>query len=576
MTDVQGGLDEPDELQPAPGSLALASADDAWSRADWEKAAAGVLRRAHRLGDDDPDDSVWSKLAHTTYDGIAITPLGTPDLLDGLKTSGRPERSGPWDIRTRSTGDNDAALADLENGASSLWLVTERISPADLSAALAGVLLEPAAIVLEGPTLAHAESLVSLGRLHPESNLGATEDADLVDFARLGLEAGVRAIVIDATRVHERGASDGQELGWLLARGATVLRTLEAAGVAPEQGFGLIELRLAATDEQLPTIAKFRAVRRVWARLAELCDVPDPRTRVHGVTSRPMTSTYDVHVNLLRSTVAAFGAGVGGADALTVVPFDEPTGEISGLGRRLARNISALLIQESHVAAVADPAGGAYAVERLTDDLCEAAWAELARIESDGEATFDERVAQVKEHREADLALRRRAITGLSEFANLADPTPPRRNLSYRYGAAFEAMRDDPPRATVFLATLGSVAAHTPRGGFARNLLAAGGIAVDAAGPTGTIDDVLAAYDGQSVVCLAGPDAAYVNRGAELVAALRAAGATWVILAGDPTAVGFETLAGAPSSTNGGAVDDSCAIGVNAVEFLTRTREKLA
>ena len=105
---------------------------------------------------------------------------------------------------------------------------------------------------------------------------------------------------------------------------------------------------------------------------------------MHAVTSRPMTSAYDVHVNLLRGTVAAFAAGVGGADAVTVVPFDEPTGEISALGRRLARNISALLVAESHVAAVADPAGGAYAVERLTDDLCQAAWAELGRIESDG------------------------------------------------------------------------------------------------------------------------------------------------------------------------------------------------
>ncbi len=83
-----------------------------------------------------------------------------------------------------------------------------------------------------------------------------------------------------------------------------------------------------------------------------------------------MTSAYDVHVNLLRSTVATFAAGVGGADAITTVPFDEPTGEISTRARRLARNISALLVDESHVARVADPAGGAYVVERLTDDLC--------------------------------------------------------------------------------------------------------------------------------------------------------------------------------------------------------------
>jgi methylmalonyl-CoA mutase len=575
MTDVQGGLNEPEELQPAPGSLALASPDDDWSRDDWERAAARVLRKARRLGDDDPDDAVWSTLAHTTYDGIQISPLGTPDLLDGLTTSGRPERSGPWDIRTRNRGDNDAALADLEGGATSLWLVTEGSAPTDLAAALAGVQLDLAPVVLEGPTRAHAESLVSLGPLHAGSNLGATEDDDLVDFARLGLEAGVRAIVVDATQVHEQGASDGQELGWLLARGATVLRILEAAGVAPEQGFGLIELRLAATDEQFSTIAKFRAVRRLWARLAELCDVSDPRTRVHGVTSRPMTSTYDVHVNLLRATVAAFGAGVGGADAITVVPFDEPTGEISALGRRLARNISALLVDESHVAAVADPAGGAFAVERLTDDLCGAAWAELSRIESDGEAVFRERVAQVKERRETDLAFRRRAITGLSEFANLADPTPPTRNPSYRYGAAYEAMRDDPPAARVFLATLGPIAQHTVRAGFATNLLAAGGIAVDVAGATDGVDDVVAAYDGQSVVCLAGTDAAYAERGAEAAAALRDAGARRVVVVSTGSTDDLGSTDDVGATDDFGWADDSFREGDNAVDFLARTREAL-
>ena len=371
--EVEGGLDEPEALQPEPGSLALASAADDWSRADWESAAAKALRKTRRLGDDAPDDAVWAALTRTTYDGNAITPLGTPADLDDLVTSGRPTRHGSWDVRTRTSGDSGAAVADLENGATSLWLVADEVAPGDLSVALAGVRLDLAPVVLETPTLAHARALVGLGPLHADSNLGATADADLVDFARLGQQAGVRAVVVDGTTVHEQGASDGQELGWVLARGAQVLRVLEAAGVSAEDAFGLIELRLAATDEQFSTIAKFRALRRLWARLAELCEVAEPKTRIHGVTSRSMTTAYDVHVNLLRGTVAAFGAGVGGADVLTVVPFDEPTGEVSVLGRRMARNTSALLVAESHVAAVADPAGGAYAVERLTDDLARCA-----------------------------------------------------------------------------------------------------------------------------------------------------------------------------------------------------------
>ena len=121
MTDVAGGLDEPEELQPEPGALALASADDEWTRADWENAAAGVLRKARRLGADDPDHAVWQALARTTYDGISITPLGTPERVDdACRRPGVRRGPGAWDVRTANAGDNAAALHDLENGATSL------------------------------------------------------------------------------------------------------------------------------------------------------------------------------------------------------------------------------------------------------------------------------------------------------------------------------------------------------------------------------------------------------------------------------------------------------------------------
>ena len=316
--DVAGGLDEPDRLQPEQGALALASPDDVWSRADWEHAAAGVLRKSGRLAQDDPDDAVWAALTRTTYDGVEIPPLGTADVTRA--TGPRPTRPGGWDVRVRAGTDNARILAELETGATSLWVLAEAVPADQLGALLDGVLLDLAPVVLESPTHAHAEALVSLGPLHPDTNLGATDDEDLVAFARLALDTGVRGIVVDGVPVHERGASDAQELGWVLARGAQVLRALEGAGIEPEQAVGLVELRVAVTDEQFPSIAKLRAIRALWARMAYLCGVAEPRTRVHAVTSRPMTSAYDVHVNLLRSTVATFAAGVGGADAITTVP----------------------------------------------------------------------------------------------------------------------------------------------------------------------------------------------------------------------------------------------------------------
>ncbi|HYH34954.1 MAG TPA: methylmalonyl-CoA mutase family protein [Nocardioides sp.] len=564
---LEGGLEEPAGLEPEQGSLALADPADDHDRSRWEAAAAAVLRKAGRLGEDDPDARVWQALAHRTLDGIPVTPLGTPELLQDLVTHGRPRRPGGWEVRTRPV-DREQALGDLDGGATSLWLP----AAADLPAILDGVLLDLAPVVLSDATPEHARALLDLAgdvRPAPGTNLGAAATGEhAVEVARLALDAGVLGAVVDATGVHEEGASDVQELGWALAAGATYLRTLEAAGHPVEEAAALVELRLVATDEQFVTIAKMRAARRLWTRMLELCGVPGgatPSVRLHAVTSRPMMSKYDPWVNMVRSTVAAFAAGVGGADAVTVVPFDSPLGQPDAFGRRIARNTSSLLLAESHVGRVVDPAGGAYAVEKLTDDLAVAAWEELGRIEADGAAAFSERVAAVSAAREEQVAHRTRPVTGLTEFPNPGETLPERAGPAddvRRWGASFEALRDEPAGRPVFLATMGPVAAHTARATFAANLFAAGGVAVETGGASEAVEDVVAAFraSGAPVACLCGTDAAYADRGRELVGALREAGARRVVVAGEADL----------------GADDQCFAGVDALAFLRRVREELA
>lgn len=497
----------------------------------------------------------------------------------------------------------EAALLDLEGGATSLWITLGGpLSPGDLDRALQGVLLDLAPVVLDSPddpigaATALTELLAGRGTAPAHgTNLGAdpiavslrggsphTSQAAETLAAVAGLARGhdLLAVVVDATAAHDLGASDGQELGYSLAVGASYLRTLTAAGWPVDQALALMEFRYAATVEQFATIAKLRAARRLWARVAELSEAtPEAAAqRQHAVTSRAMTSTRDPYVNMLRTTVAAFAAGVGGADAVTVLPFDSGLGQPSSLGRRNARNTSSLLVWESHVAAVLDPVGGSYAIERLTDDLAQAAWAEFVRIEGDGgvEATIDDgsllaRIAEVAGRRDDDVAHRRRPITGLSEFPNPGEPVleraaDPTALQVRRYGWAFEQLRDEPVAAPVFLATLGTIAAYTARATFATNLFGAGGVAVVSAGPTDSVESLLAAYDGQPVVCLCGTDAAYAQNGAEAVDALRAAGARWVVLAGRP----------GPGTVAADLVDDHAAVGGNALAMLRRTREKLA
>ncbi len=572
---VEGGLPEPSGLEPAQGSLALAPGGPGATRTDWEKAAAAVLRKSRRLSDDDSDDAVWARLTHSTLDGVEIPPLGVPTVTDGLVDAARPTQPGGRDVRVELVGDdakqlNAEALADLEGGASSLWL---RAGPGtDFATALDGVLLDLAPVVL-GPVtepVAVAQRFLDHLRAHlgdatPAlgTNLGAPPDSsddDLVAVARLALDAGVGAVVVDASALHDRGASDVQELGWSMAAAARVLRVLDAAGVTPDRATGLVEFRYAATDEQFPTIAKLRAARLLWRRVLEACGVPPVEQRQHAVTSRPMMSKYDPWVNMLRTTVAAFAATVGGADAVTVQPFDRPLGRPDAFGRRIARNQMALLVEESHAATVTDPAGGAWAVERLTHDLAVAGWGFFQSLESG--ASLDAAISATVAERDRQVATRQRPLTGLTEFPQLGETVPERAPAPddvRRYGDAFEALRDRPAAAPVFLATMGPVAQHTARATFAANLLAAGGIGVASAGPTDGADAVLAAYAGEPVACLAGAEAAYDDWGGELAERLRAAGVRHLIVAGKPRAW----------------ADDSCAIGIDALDFLRRTREVL-
>lgn len=552
--------------------LTLAGDGAPAERSDWEREAAAVLRKMGRLGADDSDGLAWSKLARPTLDGFPVPPLSTAADLADLSTAGRPTRAGAWDIRALVTGPDAAranaeGLADLEGGATSLWLQVQ--GETDLAAILDRVHLDLAPVVLEAPeaTLATAQAFLAYAGdavLPADTNLGASPFSDdIVEVARLALARGIRGVVINAINAHNMGASDAQELGASIYEGALVLRKLTAAGLSVDEAASVIEFRYAATVEQFPTIAKLRAARRLWARVLELSGASNTIQYQHAVTSRPMLSKYDPYVNLLRTTVAAFAAGVGGADSVTVLPFDIANGRPDETGRRLARNLSHLLVDESHLAVVTDPAGGAYGVEKLTDDVAVAAWEELGKLETDGFGPWVERVQATAAAREKLVATRKKPITGLSEFPNLGETLPAREPLAddvRRYGAAFEELRDTPPAAKVFLATLGTVAQHTARATFAANLLAAGGVAVDEAGATTGPDDLVAAYQGQRVVLIAGTDAAYQEWGQAAADALRAAGASYVVIAGKPAEY----------------ADDNAAMGADALAFLNRIREELA
>ncbi|PZU89617.1 MAG: methylmalonyl-CoA mutase [Chelatococcus sp.] len=576
------------------------------------------------------------KLVSRSADGIRIEPLYAPG-----DTMGRPLRGeiGRWRVAARLDHPEpskaaELALSDLDGGADTLCLsfagaraargyglVADDVGALDT--ALGGVMLDlirlrldPApegrinalmlAALVEKRGLAPASldigfGLDPIGVLASHGSLAASWDEVSRRLAEtIGALAGRGFkgpfITVDSRPYHEAGASEGQELAAVFATAIAYLRALEAQGMPLAQARDALSFTFVADTDEFLTIAKFRAARLLWTRIQEACGLAPKPASIHAETAWRSLTKRDPWVNLLRGTIAAFSAGVGGADSLLVQPFTAALGLADGFARRVARNTQLVLLEEANLWRVADPAAGAGGFEALTQALCEKAWAGLQDVEGharDGlpgmvAALTDGHVAALlasqREARARAIATRREPITGTSEFPNIAEAAvsvldvaqsrsvrkaavargtaepdalmdaflsgadrslgllAPVAGLqasalpSRRLAEAYEALRDKadarPERPRVFLATLGPVADFTARSGFARNLFEAGGL-------TATVGDGFAKEGGTDL--------------AALVAAYTASGARLACLCGTDAAYGSEGAAVAEALVKAGA-----------------------
>lgn len=630
---------------------------------EWLRLVDGVLKGR----------SFEKVLVSATYDGIEIQPLYTAETTSGIVgevpgqtpfTRGRTSAGhvdGAWDVRaTHSHPDPSVAnaqmLEDLEGGVTSLALRLDVFgqgeidgvvvaSLEDLVGLLDGVLVDVAPVALEaGSAFGTAAEWFATWCEHrgvaPEDvagSLGADPLGALAAGGRLpqGLEAALgemtelatrcaaghprlTAVNIDAGIYSDAGASEAQEIAAVLATGAEYLRAMRRGGLVIGEAAGQIAAVLSADTDVFATIAKQRAMRRCWAHLV---DAASATTGGEGSalvlsarTATRIMSRRDPWVNMLRTTAACFAAGVGGADSITVQPFDAALGLPGDLGRRLARNTQLVLQEESHIGRVIDPAGGSWYIESLTDSLSAAAWAMFQRIEAAGgmaavlaDGSLAGELADVRRGRTANIAHRRDPLTGVSEFPNLAeqsvaveavdrdglrraarDRTGGRRSAvgpatvidplpRHRLAEQFEALRDASDavvaatgeRPRVFLANLSSPAEYTARATFARNLFEAGGIEAvlsDGLDDPADVAEALASSGSQlAVICSS--DRVVEQSAAKFAAALREAGATRVYLAGKPGERRDEL------TSNG--VDEFIHVGIDAIDTLRRALEAL-
>ena len=570
-------------------------ASDAWPPAraeDW----LALVRRSLQGRD-------LAELSSTTRDGIEIRPLytdgpGRPPAVAAAAGPRQPEAG--WDIRQHHRvpaanagvldGLRDQIVQDLAGGVTSLEFdIAPDVDADGLDRLLDGVDLASTPVALAPHAdLSTADALLALAtrrkaNVAPGSSLGFDP---LGEWARSGqrtgcaeaaewaagavssgsLAPGAMAFTADATRYSDAGATEAQALGWATATGVAYLRALVGAGIPVDAAAGLIGFRMAATAEVFVPIAGLRAARMMWERVVTASggSAQSARQYQHVVTAAHMYSRRDPWVNLLRGASAALAAGVAGADAVTVLPFDHASGSVDAdgsLGRRLARNTQLLLLEESHLARASDPVGGSFYVESLTDQLASKGWRVLQEVEASGgiEAAIDggALAAAMEESWQSRLgALRTRSepLVGVSEFPVLDESAPTRHGCNEAEGASglpirrlaepFEDLRDAADRhqaatggrLAVWIAALGSAADHSARTAWARNLLAAGGI--EARGAAGVDSPIAAAADfaasGLTAAVITGTDDMYRLRASATASAMAEAGAAFVAVACDP------------------------------------------
>jgi methylmalonyl-CoA mutase len=567
---------------------------------DWRKLVDGVLKGAP-----------FEKLVSKTCDGLKLEPI-YPRARDAAPVAGRAP-AAPWQIMQRIDHPDPAqanaqALQDLENGANGLTLVFAGANGAH------GFGLEPTAEALEkilDGIFVDAGVAIEL-QVGPQSRMAAIHLAEYVkrqnlDPARCDVRFGLDPlgacsvsgsspynwpeivpavtgaikglaaagfsgpfVPADGRVIHDAGGSEAQELAFVLATGVQYMRALESAGVLPEDAQPWIYARLSADADQFLTMAKFRALRLLWARIEQACDLVPKPLFIAAETAWRMLTQRDPYVNMLRATMATFSAGLGGANSITVLPHTLALGLPDGFARRVARNTQLVLLEESSLAKVADPAAGSGAIEVLTQQLCKAAWGLFQEIEKAGGIVaalernlIQRKVAATREAREAAIARRKDVLTGASEFPDLHeakvavldanpivpapygeakirfDPLPP-----MRLAAPFERLRDrsdeilskSGARPKVLLANLGTPADFSARATFAKSFFETGGIeAIDSEGFSEAA--VLASAfkaSGASIVCLCSSDRVYSEHAATAAKALHDAGASHIYLAGRP------------------------------------------
>ena len=404
-------------------------------------------------------------------------------------------------------------------------------------------------------------------------------------------------ITVNGGLLHNCGATIGQELGYSLASANEYLSFATDNGIAIDQILNKINVELAISSNYFMEIAKLRAVRLLWATLANAynpSEKDNTKVNIFSKSSLWNKTIYDPYANLLRTTTEGMSAAIGGADAIDLQAFDTHYKNSDDFSRRIARNTQILLKEEAYFGKIIDPAAGSYYIENLTDMLAEQSWNLFKETEKQGgmiqlalKGAVKEAIGETCKKRDMDIASRKRVFLGTNQYPNINESMLDNVTISdtevyeglqpYRGATAFEQLRLNTEKwaktqglPKVFLLKTGNVAMRQARAGFITNFFGCAGYQIIDGQAYSTEQEAVdaAIASKANIVAICSSDEEYATVAPVIAEKLKAYSKDILcVVAGNPT----ESI----DSLKNAGVDDFIHVRSNLLETLKRYNQLL-
>ena len=209
---------------------------------------------------------------------------------------------------------------------------------------------------------------------------------DIIEYTARNMPK-FNSISISGYHMQEAGANQALELAFTLADGKEYVKTAIAKGMDVDEFAGRLSFFWAIGMNFYLEVAKMRAARLLWCRIMKGFDAKSPKSlmlRTHCQTSGWSLTEQDPYNNIVRTTVEAMAAVFGGTQSLHTNSFDEAIALPTEFSSRIARNTQLIIQEETHITSVIDPWAGSYMMEKLTQDMADAAWKIIKEVEAMG------------------------------------------------------------------------------------------------------------------------------------------------------------------------------------------------